>query len=131
MTIYTLGIVFVLTIIFIMAGKVASYRTHPATFTTRNWPYRRPTSASSSPSKPLSDPYYVGPAPRPRHERRGEFPMMLPDEEAMEKEAALIFRNDLSPFKLEQLYKSLQNLNASNALPTYCEETHDWVTWTG
>ncbi|KZP11064.1 hypothetical protein FIBSPDRAFT_962623 [Athelia psychrophila] len=93
---------------------------HPYPSRTRPSYYRRPAPASSSPSQTLNDPYYVGPGPGPRHERRGESPMMLPDEEAVSKEAALLFRKDLPPFNLEELYESLQNYNKSGSMVTYC-----------
>ncbi|KAF7981455.1 hypothetical protein HWV62_33477 [Athelia sp. TMB] len=115
-----------------MAKSLPSHRTRPALYASRNWlSHRRRTPASSSPSKSLCDSYYVGPSPRPRHERHGEFPMMLPDEEAVAKEADLLLLNDPSPFRLEQLYTALQKNNNLHTLSTYCEDARDWVPWTG
>ncbi|KAF7968245.1 hypothetical protein HWV62_31535 [Athelia sp. TMB] len=115
-----------------MAKSLPSHRTRPALYASRNWlSHRRRTPASSSPSKSLCDSYYVGPSPRPRHERHGEFPMMLPDEEAVAKEADLLLLNDPSPFRLEQLYTALQRNNNLHTLSTYCEDAQDWVPWTG
>lgn len=105
-------------------------RARPALFAPRVWlSQRRQTLASSEPSQGLRDSYLVGPSPRPRHERRGEFPMMLPSEDAAAKEADLLFLNDLSPFQLEQLATSLRTWNDSHTLATYCEEVNDWVSW--
>ncbi|KAF7981506.1 hypothetical protein HWV62_33063 [Athelia sp. TMB] len=115
-----------------MAKSLPSHRTRPALYASRNWlTHHRRTPASSSPSKSLCDSYYVDPSPRPRHERHGEFPMMLPDEEAVAKEADLLFLNDLTPFRLQQLYAALQGHNKSHTISTYCEDAKDWVPWTG
>ncbi|KZP08485.1 hypothetical protein FIBSPDRAFT_901215 [Athelia psychrophila] len=104
---------------------------HPYPSRTRPSYYRRPAPTSSSPSQTLNDPYYIGPGPRPRHERRGKSPMMLPDKEAVSKEAALLFRSDLPPFKLQELYESLQNYNKSGSMVTYCEETQGYPSIQG